>query len=258
MSAAPASSPAPAETPVTPLRPSLVLASGEDALLPKVTASAAARARMAESARRLSVRAWIFGVAAPPLTVLFGQGFSDGVLFALLIPCWALVLPTAGLALAAFAAVRRTARDAATLMVAVLSLAASILLLDPAGIAGSAVVLDRHAGTLEAIASDLAREPAAVQSQVAMGFASPDSTEAARIATDAVLERLHDAGYASASTGPEYVAFQRRGVFGWNALYLTGRADRAALGSAMECEGLQMRPAGGDWYLYRCSLVGYD
>jgi hypothetical protein len=256
MSAAP--SPAPAETPVTPLRPSLVLTPEEEQLVQKVSAREAAKARAAEGARRISVEAWIFGVAVPPLLALAGQGFSDGVLYALLIPCWALVLPTSGLSLAAFAAVRRTARDAATLMVAVLSLAASILLMDPAGIAGGAVVLDRHAGSLEAIARDLAGEPAAVRQQVAMGFTYSNSAEAVRKPAEAILERLHDAGFASASTGREYVAFQRRGSLGWNALYLEGRADRAALGSAMECEGLRMRPAGGDWYLYRCSLAGYD
>jgi hypothetical protein len=258
VSAAP--SPAPAETPVTPLRPALALTAEEAQLLAKADAKAAARDRAMEKARRFFVRASVIVVVVPPLLMLVGQGWSEEIMIALLIPFWGLLLPSSGLALVAFAAVRRTARDAATLLVAILSLIASILLLEPAGFAGSEVMLNRHAAALEVIARDLAKAPIELRTQVARGLADVDHAQAAAEAAYEILTRLDARGITRAATGREFVAFEQRAMFGWNALYLTGGRgmDRAAMSKEMGCRGLQIRPAGGDWYLYRCALTGYD
>jgi hypothetical protein len=206
-------------------------------------------------ARRFFVGASFFVVAVPPLVVLAGQGWGEGVMIALLIPLWGFLLPSSGLALVAFAAVRRTARDAATLLVAILSLVASILLLEPAGAAGSEVMLNRHAAALEVIASDLAKAPVEVRTQVAEGLAGSDQTQAAASAAEEIRTRLEQRGITRATTGSGFVAFEQPAPFGWNALYLMGGrgVDRSALRDEVGCDGLLLRRAGGDWYLYRCA-----
>lgn len=258
MSAAP--SPAPVETPVTPLRPALALTPEEEQLLAKADEKAAARARTMEKARRFFVGTSIFVVAMPPLAVLAGQGLPEEILMGLLIPLWALLLPSSGLALLVFAAARRTARDTATLLVAILSLVASILLLEPAGFAGSEVMLNRHAAALEVIARDLAKAPVEVRTWVAGNDVEPERSEATTRATDVILARLGERGITRATTGGGFVAFNQRALFGWDMLYLTGGGglDRAALRKETGCKDVTVRPAGGNWYLYRCWLPGYD
>ncbi|HEU4456238.1 MAG TPA: hypothetical protein VFR81_24445, partial [Longimicrobium sp.] len=258
-------SPAGAETPVTPLRPGLEIAPADEKALAQAEAKAAAKARAAARLRRVVIGMSVFVVIVPPLMALGGQSLPEEAVGAVLFLCWALMVPFAGLTLLVFAAARRTLRDLAAVMVAVMSLAASILLLEPAGTAGSAVMLDRHAGALEEIARDLLNMPPDARTQVALGLSfthpeAPALTEADRRSAESILSQLYDEGFASASAGPDYVAFQRSAMFGWNALYLPdGRGmDRAALRSSLECEGLRMRRVGGDWYLYRCAGGGFD
>lgn len=257
-----ASSPAAAETPVTPLRPPLVLAAGE-APLARADEKAAAQARGAERGRRIFVRAWIFGVTVPPLAVLMGQTLPEGLLMGLLVPCWAFLLPISGLALVSFAALRCTARDAATLMVAMLSLVASIQLLQVAGRIGSEVVLDRHAVALQRIALELEAASPAVQARVEPRERpqAPQPTPAEARAAEAFLARIRAEGYGSAEVRAGLVAFARDAPFGWGAIYATDvrEIDSSFLvQEALGCEPFELRHAGGRWYVYYCSYEGYD
>jgi hypothetical protein len=250
---------------VTPLRPALALTPEEEQILAKADENAADRARTVEKARRVVIGASVFVVVVPPLAALMGQALPAGVLEAVVGVCWALMTPAAGLALIAFAAVRRTARDAATLMAAILSLIASVLLLEPAGIAGSVMTMDRHAAALEVLALEMEAAPPAVRAVVeqrdprSQGYSAP--TEAERRAGEAFLSRIRAEGYGKAEFGKGFVAFDRDAAFGWGAIYATDLREIHGESTVQEylgCEPFGLRHAGGRWYVYYCSFEGYD
>lgn len=237
-------------------RPGLAL--DEEEILARADAREAARKQAVESVRRFFIAAWIAGVVMPPLTALAGRETPE--LEAL---CWIVVLPLSGMALLVFAIVRRTTREGVTLTLALLSLYFSLRLLSPAGMAGGAIMLYRHAAALRRIAVELDAAPSAVQALVEPNRRPLDAppTQAEVGAAEAFLSRIRAEGYESAEVGAGFVAFDRDAPFGWGAIYATGLREVDSSFTVQEslgCEPFELRHVGGRWFVYYCSYEGYD
>lgn len=251
MSAAPAS--VRPEATVTPLP------TGRPISPPPTPEQLEARARANERFRLFFTSAFFVAMALAPAAVLAGAASGDDWPIGVMILCYGLVTPTAGLVIFLFAVARRKPRETRALTAAVLALAASIASLAPAGAAGREAALDRNAAELEAIAGEVVRAGPEVALLVDGSWDrwGPGEGPAPEVLAEAerIRERIRAAGFRSAVVGEGYVVFRSQAPFAPELLYRTGAA---APDLREQCGRARMQYAGGGWYLLECSVVEYQ
>jgi hypothetical protein len=220
---------------------------------PPTPAQVEARARSNERFRRFFTSAYFAAMALPPGAVAVGASTGDDWPVGVMILCYGLVTPTAGLVIFFFAVARRKPRETRALMAAVLALAASVASLSPAGAAGREAALDRNAAALEAIAGEVVRAGPEVALLVDGSWDrwAPGAEPAPEVlaAGERIRRRIRAVGFVAVSVGEGYVRFRSAAPFTPGLLY---RAGPGAPDLREECGRSRLRFAGGAWYLLEC------
>ncbi|HEX8695295.1 MAG TPA: hypothetical protein VF746_22985 [Longimicrobium sp.] len=195
--------------------------------------------------------AWLYAgaVTAIPVSVFWAPALGGDWWF-LAFLLWGGMIAVTGLMLLVFAVVRRTARDAAGVLAALLALAGAIWLLPLAGTAGREAALDRHAAGLEALAVELGAAPPEVRAVLAGGRPEQSVlTDEQRRAVHRLREQARALGFYWVRAEPGYVLFMESAPFAPDPLYVAGASVPQTVG---DCRRPELRFAGGRWYTHRC------